>query len=554
MRPSSRAPFFSIALMSICCAVQAQDMQSKLDRYMQASVKVDHFMGSVLVAQNGKILFSRGYGMAHLKRGLPNTPQTEFRIGSVTKEFTAMAVLQLQARGKLRIRDPICKYVPQCPDDWRPITIYDLLTHTSGIPNFTSFANYLQLETETVTPAQLLADFKNKPLDFEPGAKFSYSNSGYEVLGYIIQRVSGDSYEDFLQKNIFGPLGMSHTGYDTSRHTNTEHAQGYAYSPDGYKPVRFVNMTVPYSAGALYSTVLDLYKWDRAVHHGKLIPQDLLNQMLSPQVAIGGPAKAHYGFGWMISTELGHKEISHTGGIEGFTALNSWFPDDDAYVIVLDNVSSPVLGAVGRALTAILFGRAYEIPKEHEAISLKPEALEKFVGQYRLMPNFILTVRRAGDQLITQATGQGPLPIYPESKHEFFAKLVDAQIAFVENAKGDVTGLVLHQNGRNVPAKRISATAPPLPKAISLPASVLAKYAGRYRLAPNFVLNVTRSGDHLSAQATGQQAAPIYPESRTRFFYKVVDAKIDFQLNSAGRVTGLVLHQGGRNIPAKKIE
>ncbi len=553
-RSSGLILFFPFVLLLASCASRTRNLQSKIDQYMQASMKIDHFMGSILVALHGEVIVSKGYGMANEELGIPNTPQTEFRIGSITKQFTAMAILQLVAKGKLNVQDHICEYVPDCPKDWQPITIYNLLTHTSGIPNFTSFPNYLKEESQPTTPTELLALFKDKPLDFKPGTKFSYSNSGYEVLGYIIQRVSGTTYQDFLQKNIFQPLEMEDSGYDKSHPTAKIHAQGYTYTPSGYKPSRYVNMTVPFSAGALYSTVLDLYKWDRALHAGKLIPRKLLDEMLAPQVSMGGPLKAHYGFGWVISTEYGHKEISHGGGIEGFTSLNSWFPDDDAYIIVLDNVTSPEVGAVGRALAAILFGKKYEIPRERKAIAMQPDELQKFVGQYQLAPKFIITIRRTGDQLEAQATDQPSVAIFPESKLKFFYKVVDAQLSFVTSAKGDVTGLVLHQNGQGVPGKKISNTVPAFPKTISMPVSVLERYVGKYELAPDFVITITLAGDQLQAQATGQPSAPIFPESASEFFYKVVDAQITFVKDSGSHVTSLVLHQGGRDMPAKKIK
>jgi CubicO group peptidase (beta-lactamase class C family) len=547
---------FSAVLLLTSCASWAQELHTKVEQYMQASMKVDHFMGSVLIAQHGKLLFAQGYGMANVKLGIPNTPETEFWIGSITKQFTAMAILELQERGKLSVQDSVCKYVPDCPKDWGAITIYNLLTHTSGIPDFTSFPNYLKISAQPTTPAQLLALFENKPLEFKPGAKFRYSNSGYEVLGYLIQRISGETYQEFLQKNIFAPLGLKNTGYASSHPAGRNQAQGYIYSGTGYVPAPYVNMTVPFSAGALYSTVLDLYKWDRALEANALIPRKAMEEMLAPHVAMGGPGNAHYGFGWVISTEFGRKVISHEGGINGFTSFNSWFPDDHAYVIALDNVSSPEISAVSHALTAILFGQHYETPREYKAITVRPDELEKFVGQYQLAPSFIITVRRKGDQLTAQATGQPAAPIYPESKTEFFYKVVEAQISFVRSANGQVTGLVLHQNGHDMPAKKINSAVPvvpPGPKAISVPASTLQKYVGEYQLEPGFVITITREGDQLSAQATGQPGAPIYPESKTKFFYKVVEAQISFVQSANGPVTGLVLHQNGRDLPAKKI-
>ena len=456
MKQSFRRLFFSLVVLCLTASTgHAQSLRSKIDQYMQATTRVDHFMGSILVAQHGKIILTRGYGMANIKRGIPNVPSTEFRIGSNTKQFTAMAILQLQAKGKLNVDNHICQYIPSCPKDWAPITIYQLLTHTSGIPNFTNFPNYQEIQSKPITPTGLLDDFKNKPLDFQPGTKWRYSNSGYEVLGYIIERVSGESYKTFLQQNIFGPLGLKNTGYDKSHPTALIHAQGYNYTPSGYKQAQYVNMTVPFSAGALYSTVLDLYKWDQALHAGKLLPANLLQQMVAPHVPIAPKSKTHYGFGWMISNPFGHHEIWHEGGIQGFTSVNSWFPQDDAYIIVLDNMTSPQVATVAHSLAAILFGQNYQVPKSYTAISLPPAALQKFIGQYQLAPKFILTIRRNGDQLESQATGQPSVPIYPASKTKFFLKVVNAQITFVENAKGQVTSLVLHQNGRNLPAKKI---------------------------------------------------------------------------------------------------
>ncbi|HXU19221.1 MAG TPA: serine hydrolase [Verrucomicrobiae bacterium] len=445
-----------IVLLLTSSGAAAQDLQSKLDQYMQASVKVNHFMGSVLVAQHGKILFAKGYGMANIKDRIPNASDTEFRVGSVTKEFTATAILKLQSEGKLNVQDPVCKYVPNCPVDWHPIKIFHLLTHTSGIPDFTNFPNYLKIDTKPITPAQLLADFKDKPLDFKPGAKFRYSNSGYEVLGYIIERVSGETYQRFLQQNIFGPLEMKESGYDSSHPTAKNHAIGYVYAQTSFKPADYVDMTVPYSAGALYSTVQDLYTWDRALQAGKLLPKPLLDQMFAPQVSTGGTADSHYGFGWFISTAYGHKEYSHEGGIQGFTCLNSWFPEQDAYVIVLDNMQSAAIGTIARQLAAILFGQKYELPKAREAITLPPQELQKFAGQYQINPHLMLTITLADGQLNLQSSGRPSLPIFPESKTEFFLKVADAQISFVLNPQGKATGLILHQGGQDMLGKKVN--------------------------------------------------------------------------------------------------
>lgn len=545
-----------VSLLAAASPTVAQDIAAKADQYMQASEKYDHFMGSVLIAQHGKILFSKGYGMANVKLGIPNTPETEFRIASNTKQFTAMAILELQERHKLSVDDPVCKYVPNCPSDWAPITIQNLLTHTSGIPNFTSFPDYLRIRAQPTTPAKLIASFENKPLDFKPGSRFKYSNSGYVVLGYVVEKVSGETYAEFLQKNIFTPLGLAHSGYDVNHPAGSDHAQGYVYSGSGFLDSPYLDMSVPFSAGALYSTTLDLHRWDQSLTTDKLIPESSLDAMFHPYVAVPGkvaPPGTHYGYGWFISNVFGHREIWHEGGISGFTSFNGWFPDDGACVIVLDNMESPSIFKISRALAAILFRQPYQTPRQYQAITLTPSVLDHYVGQYELAPHFILTIRREGPQLMAQATGQPIAPIYPESKTEFFYKVVDAQITFTLRPDGVATGLVLHQTGRDMPGKKISSQPPTQPKTISLPASALEKFVGKYQLTPAFFITITQSGDQLSAQATGQPAFQIYPESVNEFFLKVVDAQITFQMDSAGRVTGLVLHQGGRDTPGKRV-
>ncbi|MGI0133356.1 MAG: serine hydrolase [Candidatus Micrarchaeaceae archaeon] len=557
--------FSFIALpLSGRAAVQTKDMRSKIDQYMNAAAKVEHFMGSVLVARGAQVVNAKGYGMADLKAHVPNTADTEFRIGSVTKQFTAMAILMLQSDGKLNVQDNICKYVPDCPKDWQPITIYNLLTHTSGIPNFTGFPNYMTVQAQPHTPTQLLALFKDKPLDFKPGAKFSYSNSGYVVLGYIIERASGETYKQFLQQHIFGSLGMKNSGYDSSHPTAKNHAKGYEYSHGEYKPAQYVDMSVPFSAGALYSTVQDLYTWDRALAAGKLIPNSLQKQMFTPQVLVGGELskavgdQSYYGFGWFISNEFGHKEYSHEGGIQGFTSFNSWFPDQHVYVIVLDNMTSPDVFTVSRSLAAIVFGGKYTIPEVPKAIHLPAKELQKFVGRYQVKPGFLMFVTLADDQLKAQLTGQSAFPIYPESKTRFFFKIVRAEINFATNAKGEVTGFVLHQSGQSIPGKKLKPgekiKTPKAPKTVSLTPEELQKFVGTYQITSDFSIVITREGDQLKEQATGQAALPLFPKSKTEFYLKAVEAQISFVTDSKGHVTGLVLHQHGRKTPGKKIK
>ncbi len=217
----------------------AQDLAARMDQQVRAYADQQKFSGCVLVAREGKVVFSKGYGLANAEYGIPNTPATKFRLGSITKQFTATAILMLEQQGKLKVEDAVRKYVDDCPGAWQPVTLHHLLTHTSGIPNFTSFPDYVRTMPLPSPPAETLKRFRDKPLAFEPGTKFSYSNSGYVLLGYIIERVSGRSYEEFLQKQIFGPLGMSDTGYDHPERVMPRRASGTSWADGSCATRRF---------------------------------------------------------------------------------------------------------------------------------------------------------------------------------------------------------------------------------------------------------------------------------------------------------------------------
>jgi CubicO group peptidase (beta-lactamase class C family) len=311
-----------------------QHIISKADMYLSKLTKARLFSGSVLIARNGKVLVRTGYGEADREKHLVNTAQTKFRIGSLTKQFTAMAILILETHGKLNVNDRICVYLPSCPISWQAITIHQLLTHTSGIPDFARFTDYLTTQGSPSSPTQTIARFKDKPLDFQPGKKFSYSNSGYVVLGAIIERISSATYEAFLRDNIFVPLQMVNSGYD---HNNGDLAVGYRDQTS--VPADFVDMTIPFAAGGLYSTVEDLYRWDQALYKDKLIPKNLRDMMFTPFALTSDRSglRNGYGYGWGIGEEDNHLLVSHEGGINGFHSVIARYPNDKSVIIILGN-------------------------------------------------------------------------------------------------------------------------------------------------------------------------------------------------------------------------
>jgi CubicO group peptidase (beta-lactamase class C family) len=297
--------------LAFSAPLHAQDNLPRMEEVVQSYVSDKQFMGSVLVARGATIVLDKGYGFANLEWNVPNTPTTKFRLGSITKQFTAASILLLEERGKLKTDDPVKKYMPDAPAAWDKVTLYNLLTHTSGIANFTSFPDYASMEAAPTTPEKLVARFRDKPLEFQPGEEWKYSNSGYVLLGYLIEKISGQTYEQFVQENIFTPLGMKDSGYDSNRIVIQRRATGYAPGANGPLNSGYIDMSVPFSAGALYSTTEDLLRWEEGLFAGKVLSATSLQKMTTP-------FKQDYACGLAVTSAHGHKVIEHGGGIEGF--------------------------------------------------------------------------------------------------------------------------------------------------------------------------------------------------------------------------------------------
>jgi CubicO group peptidase (beta-lactamase class C family) len=432
-------------ILSAACLAQDKPQidTARMEQVIQSYVANRQFMGSVLVAQDGKLLLDKSYGYANLEWQVSNTPTTKFRLGSVTKQFTAASILLLEERGKLKVEDTVKKYMPDAPAAWDKVTIFHVLTHTSGIPSLTSFPEFRSKEAQAMTPQQLVDWFRDKPLEFEPGTKWNYSNSGYILLGYLIEKVSGQSYIDFLQQNIFTPLGMKDSGYDSNSSVIAHRAAGYAPGKDGPENAGFVHMSIPFSAGALYSTTEDLLRWEQGLFGGKVLKPESLVKMTTP-------FKQDYAFGLAVSTRNGHKVIAHDGGIEGFNTSLAYYPDDKLVVAVLANLNGQAPGQLTTKLAQVVHGEKVVLAAEHKEITLPPEILKQYVGTYELTPAFSIAVTLEGDRLMTQATNQQKLPVFPESETMFFLRVVDAQIEFVKDDKGQVASIILHQNGRDI--------------------------------------------------------------------------------------------------------
>jgi len=397
----------------------------------------------VLVARDGAVVLDKAYGMANLELDVPNTTATKFRLGSITKQFTAASILLLEERGKLKIDDKVKTYLPDAPMAWDRITVFNLLTHTAGIPNFTSFADYGTIKLSARTAEASVAAVRDKTLDFGPGEKMSYSNSGYLVLGAIIERVSGQSYEKFVADNIFTPLGMNDSGYDSNTALIKRRASGYIRTPAGYVNAGYIHMSIPHAAGALYSTTGDLLKWEQALFAGKVVSKASLDRMITP-------FKNDYALGLTSALDKGRRVIAHGGGIDGFNTHLAYYPETRTVIVALSNVNGTAPGAIAAQLGAVMHGDMVTLSSERKEITLPSATLSKYVGAYELAPGAVMTVTIEGERLMAQLTGQGKLPIFPQSETLFFLKAVDAQIEFA----ADAGSLVLHQNGRDQKASR----------------------------------------------------------------------------------------------------
>jgi CubicO group peptidase (beta-lactamase class C family) len=371
----------SLFLFGFIQLSSAQSNTDKLDELLGLYQEYGQFNGSVLIAKEGKVIYKKGFGMANMEWDIPNTPDTKFRLGSITKQFTAMLILQLVEQGKLELDKPISNYLPDYPKaNGDRITLHHLLTHSSGIPNYTSFPGFRDMNRNPYTPADFVATFADSTLEFDPGAQFAYSNSGYFLLGHIIEKTTGKSYEQVLQAQILDPLSMKNTGYDHFGTILKNRAAGYEKTGDGYINAPYLDMSLPYAAGSLYSTVEDLYLWDQALYTSKILSLPNMKLMFKPQIEAFGQ---HYAYGWgvgitkpegMIDSML---TIGHGGGINGFNTLIGRMPNTKDLIVLLNNTGGTALNEISRSIMGILYNLPYDLPKR----SLANNIVEAFMNE-----------------------------------------------------------------------------------------------------------------------------------------------------------------------------
>ncbi|MHC2992894.1 hypothetical protein OB13_15390, partial [Pontibacter sp. HJ8] len=524
-----------------------QSIVKQLDASFNTFFPADQPGGVVLVVQNGNTVLRKGYGLADIDQKILSAPDRIYKIGSITKQFTAVSILLLEEEGKLKITDPLSKYLHDFPNAEK-MTLEQLLNHTAGIRNYTSHASWPLGMHKVMTVEAMINTFKNEPLDFEPGTSFNYSNSGYILLGAVIEKVSGQQFGDFIEKKVLAKANMKKSYYGRDGVAVENAVQGFVKNSDTYTPARPISVTQSYAAGALLSTVDDLYKWNKALFNGKIIGQKSMAKAFNNYKLPNGKL-TNYGFGWATGSVLGVRTLGHGGIAPGFMSYALMAPDQNTFVVVLtNNMTLQPEFVVSKAL-AIATGTY----SEEKTITLSAAELEKYVGAYPVDGNTSRLIFIEDGKLFSQRTGSPAVKMVSVAKDEFLYKDSFTKATFkMENNKavGMYFGTL---NGEKEYFTKSDKAGPAPKKVVALTEAQLKKVAGRYELAPDFAIVVKLENGIIQAQATGQQAFEIFPTSEYSFFLKALDVQLEFLNGKDGEVTGLVLHQNGQKMPGKKL-
>jgi CubicO group peptidase (beta-lactamase class C family) len=565
-----------LAILAFQVSAMAQSKASKIDDLMSLYHKYGQFNGAVLVADNGKVLYQKGFGLANMEWNIPIAPDTKFRLGSITKQFTATLILQLVEQGKIKLDGKLTDYLPDYrKDTGNKVTIHNLLSHTSGIPSYTSLPGFFQnVSRNPFTVDDFIKKYASGELEFEPGTKFVYDNSGYFLLGAIIEKVTGKPYEQVLRESIFDPLGMKNSGYDRWGTILNKRATGYTRTPKGFQTAAYLDMSIPYAAGSLYSTVEDLYLWDQALYGDKVLTAKSRELMFRPNLN-------NYGYGFVITkatlappTKLAVPVIQHNGGINGFSTVIVRMTNEKRLIVLLDNAEDGQhLGDITLGIMSVLYDQPVDNPKRSIAETAMNTIAEKDVAsaiaQYRELKagktasqyNFDETeLNQLGYQLlqmkkVTEAIEIFKLNVemYPQSANAYdslgegYMVHGDKDLSIANYRKS----VELDPKNTNATAKLAELTG--TQKEVKVDPKILDSYAGEYEIAPTFIVKVTSEDGKLMAQATGQPKFELFPSSETDFYLKVISAQVSFIKDGAGNVTAMTLSQNGRKTTGKKI-
>jgi len=546
-QPTKLLAFFVIFIFAFSTSV-AQTLEKQVDDYLKSEYPSDGPGVSFLIAKDGKAIYQKAFGMANLELKVPMTPNNVIEIGSITKQFTAVAILMLEEQGKLKVEDDITKYIPDYPTLGKKITIHNLLNHTSGIKSYTGMANFISNARTDMTPKVLIDVFKNEPMDFEPGEKFMYNNSGYILLGYIIEVASGETYADFIEKHIFQKLGMNSSSYGSMKKIVPNRASGYSEGENGYVNADYLSLTLPYAAGSIMSTTNDLLTWQNALNTFKLIKKESYEKAIHGSTLNNGE-HITYGYGLGEDSVNGSPSIQHGGGIFGYTTMGIYLPEEKVFVSGLTNCDCKSISGTTATIAAMAIGKPF--PNKKDAIKLSETELKKWVGTYEFDENVLRFVTLENGQMYSQREGSKKMEIYPLTKTNFIFD--GGATSYVFSDKDGKRAVEMTASGTKMVGIETDKIPSPEKAALSLSPEVLQQYIGKYELAPAFIIDVTTKENQIFAQLTGQPQFEIFAEKEDTFFFKVVEAQLVFDRNQEGKITGVTLNQGGRQMPAKKL-
>ncbi|NHZ96326.1 serine hydrolase [Massilia sp. CCM 8734] len=433
-----------------------QALAERIDAAIAPYYKADAPGATVIVTQDGKTVLRKAYGMADVSKGTRMTPDMAMRLGSITKQFTAVGILMLVDEGKLALDDDVSKVLPEYPTRGKRITIEHLLAHTSGIVSFTSKPAFSATDGRDRTVAEMIDTFKNDALEFEPGTRWAYNNSGYFLLGAVIEKLSGQTYARFMEERIFTPLEMRHTAYEGHERSSGPRAAGHSKGWFGrVTTAKPISMTQPYAAGALVSTVDDLARWDAAISAGKLLkPATWQKAHTSAVLADGKPT--NYGYGWQVGKLRGVPLVAHDGGIDGYSTSALRLPQQKVYVAVLSNTDAPKIqpDMVASKAAAIAIGNPFP---DFKAVKVDNALLDAYAGTYRIDATATRSFKRDDGKLIMQRTNRDPVTLTPYANDSFFMPASLTTFVFARNAKGEVSHVLVHSQGSDMINQRVDA-------------------------------------------------------------------------------------------------
>lgn len=512
-----------------------------LKTYLEEMTEMQKFTGTILLAKGDSVVFFESFGPAVSQGERMNQNDSQYLIGSITKTFTATAIMQLFEENKLSLSDPLSKYVSLFPNA-ENITIRHLLTHRSGIKSYTDLPDMAEWKYDDLTPAELIEKVMDTRSAFEPGSMYAYSNTNYVLLGMIIEQVSGQDFDKYIKKNILEKASMSDTGMDYDQASNL--SQGLTPVDGTWIPENRVNPSIPFSAGGLYSSPEDMLAFSNAFFDGDFFEdQTTLDAMLNFE-------EGFYGLGVYADQTDDQIYFGHNGGIDGYSSAWKYYKDLDLHMIILSNSFFSENEQVVDAAIHAFLNKPIEFPKKREPVQLEVEKLKKLEGTYEIQRGFNLNVFVEGESLMARATGQNAFELFADNDSSFFAMVSGIEVDFDLDESGQAESLTLHQAGTDYRAERLEGKR----KVIELDLAELEILVGTYELQPGFNLDIFLEDGRLYGQATGQNMFELFAESRNQFYSLGTGIEIEFKFDENGETESLILYQGGGSYNAPKIE